>query len=158
MKIFGKNWKALEDRMNGRSQQHIKNRYFGRLKKLHDKKVHSGGNRHKNSAESAQSHWSTISYNILLFRKLSDHKNHLFASFHKKWSLRRSFHHIFFPPKAFSMESSANLPLLQIYFLIFFYQWKESKSMPTFKIIRSGEVSYPRRGTYCTGGRTTGPF
>ena len=30
----GKNWQVLEESMNGRTQHQIKNRYFGRLKKL----------------------------------------------------------------------------------------------------------------------------
>ena len=51
MKIFGKNWKALEERMNGRTQQQIKNRFFGRLKKLHDKKLHSGSKKSEKGSE-----------------------------------------------------------------------------------------------------------
>lgn len=31
---YGKNWGVLEENMNGRTQHQIKNRYFGRLKKL----------------------------------------------------------------------------------------------------------------------------
>ena len=39
MRKYGKNWRALEERMNGRTQQQIKNRYFGRLKKLDERKA-----------------------------------------------------------------------------------------------------------------------
>ena len=35
---FGKNWKKIENMLEGRTQNQIKNRYFGRLKKLAEKK------------------------------------------------------------------------------------------------------------------------
>lgn len=35
---FGKDWKLIEDRLENRTQNQIKNRYFGRLKKLSDRK------------------------------------------------------------------------------------------------------------------------
>ena len=35
---YGKDWKELEKKMEGRTQGQIKNRYFGRLKRLEDKK------------------------------------------------------------------------------------------------------------------------
>lgn len=39
---FGKNWKFLEKNFEGRTQNQIKNRYFGRLKKLGEKKSNRG--------------------------------------------------------------------------------------------------------------------
>ena len=38
MNMYGKNWKYLEQNFDGRTQNQIKNRYFGRLKKLAEKK------------------------------------------------------------------------------------------------------------------------
>lgn len=38
MNRYGKNWKFLENNLEGRTQNQIKNRYFGRLKKLSEKK------------------------------------------------------------------------------------------------------------------------
>ena len=38
LREFGKDWGEVEKRMNGRTQNQIKNRYFGRLKRLEDKK------------------------------------------------------------------------------------------------------------------------
>ena len=35
----GKDWKMIEEHFPGRTQNQIKNRYFGRLKKLHEKKT-----------------------------------------------------------------------------------------------------------------------
>ena len=35
---YGKNWKLIEKNFEGRTQNQIKNRYFGRLKKLSEKK------------------------------------------------------------------------------------------------------------------------
>lgn len=35
----GKNWKAIEDILVNRTQNQIKNRYFGRLKRISDKKL-----------------------------------------------------------------------------------------------------------------------
>lgn len=34
LRSYGKNWKLIEDRMGGRTQNQIKNRYFRRLKLL----------------------------------------------------------------------------------------------------------------------------
>ena len=34
----GKDWQLIEKYMNGRTQSMIKNRYFGRLKRLEEKK------------------------------------------------------------------------------------------------------------------------
>ena len=36
---YGKDWKEIEDNLEGRTQNQIKNRYFGRLKKLAERKV-----------------------------------------------------------------------------------------------------------------------
>lgn len=38
MNMYGKNWKYLEQNFEGRTQNQIKNRYFGRLKKINEKK------------------------------------------------------------------------------------------------------------------------
>lgn len=38
---YGTEWKMIEGELQGRTQNQIKNRYFGRLKKLHDKKTKS---------------------------------------------------------------------------------------------------------------------
>ena len=38
LKEVGKNWEELERRFPGRTQNQLKNRYFGRLKRLDDKK------------------------------------------------------------------------------------------------------------------------
>lgn len=35
----GRNWKNIEDALPGRTQNQIKNRYFGRIKKLQEKKA-----------------------------------------------------------------------------------------------------------------------
>lgn len=35
----GKNWKVIEEGLPGRSLNQIKNRYYGRIKKLNDKKI-----------------------------------------------------------------------------------------------------------------------
>jgi hypothetical protein len=39
MNKFGRNWKYLEQNFGGRTQNQLKNRYFGRLKKLSEKKT-----------------------------------------------------------------------------------------------------------------------
>ena len=39
LNTYGTNWKIIEQQLKGRSQNQIKNRYFGRLKKLHEKKL-----------------------------------------------------------------------------------------------------------------------
>ena len=36
---YGKDWKEIEESLQGRTQNQIKNRYFGRLKKLAERKV-----------------------------------------------------------------------------------------------------------------------
>ena len=38
----GKNWKIIEEHFPGRTQNQIKNRYFGRLKKLAERKAMQG--------------------------------------------------------------------------------------------------------------------
>lgn len=38
---YGTDWKIVEEKMSGRTQNQIKNRYFGRLKKLHEKKLNT---------------------------------------------------------------------------------------------------------------------
>ena len=38
LKQVGKDWDELERRFSGRTQNQLKNRYFGRLKRLDDKK------------------------------------------------------------------------------------------------------------------------
>ena len=38
LNVHGRNWKNIEDELNGRTQNQIKNRFFGRIKKLQDKK------------------------------------------------------------------------------------------------------------------------
>ena len=39
LNLYETNWKALEKQFQGRTQNQIKNRYFGRLKKLAEKKL-----------------------------------------------------------------------------------------------------------------------
>ena len=39
LNMYGKNWKFLEENFEGRTQNQIKNRYFGRLKKLAERKT-----------------------------------------------------------------------------------------------------------------------
>ena len=39
LNTYGTNWKIIEQKLKGRTQNQIKNRYFGRLKKLHEKKL-----------------------------------------------------------------------------------------------------------------------
>ena len=39
LNAHGKNWKILEDTLQNRTQNQIKNRYFGRLKRISDKKM-----------------------------------------------------------------------------------------------------------------------
>ena len=38
LREYGKEWLEVEKRMNGRTQNQIKNRYFGRIKRLEEKK------------------------------------------------------------------------------------------------------------------------
>lgn len=40
----GKNWKFIEEHFPGRTQNQIKNRYFGRLKKLAERKANAQNN------------------------------------------------------------------------------------------------------------------
>ena len=50
----GKDWKMIEEHFPGRTQNQIKNRYFGRLKKLNEKKMASknmGQNCEKNTSK-----------------------------------------------------------------------------------------------------------
>lgn len=41
LNLHGRNWRLIEETMEGRTQNQIKNRFFGRIKKLNDKKVAS---------------------------------------------------------------------------------------------------------------------
>ena len=44
----GKNWKIIEEHFPGRTQNQIKNRYFGRLKKLAERKANPQTNLNSN--------------------------------------------------------------------------------------------------------------
>lgn len=37
--VFGKDWKAIEANFSGRSRSQIKNRYFGKIHRLNQKKL-----------------------------------------------------------------------------------------------------------------------
>lgn len=39
LNFYGKNWKEIEERFDGRNINHIKNRYYGRIKKLNERKI-----------------------------------------------------------------------------------------------------------------------
>ena len=39
LKSYGRDWAGISKHMNGRTQNQIKNRYFGRIKRLEDKKI-----------------------------------------------------------------------------------------------------------------------
>lgn len=39
LRKYGKNWDLIEGKLKGRTHNQIKNRYYGRLKRIEDKKV-----------------------------------------------------------------------------------------------------------------------
>ena len=60
---FGTDWKVLENNFEGRSQNQIKNRYFGRLKKLAEKKLLTRNGNNKLGNDIRLSEW--LDYNLL---------------------------------------------------------------------------------------------
>ena len=39
LKKYGKDWEYIEGRLPGRTHNQIKNRYYGRIKRIEDKKI-----------------------------------------------------------------------------------------------------------------------
>ena len=45
MKVYGKDWNSIEGKFKGRTHNQIKNRYYGRLKRIEDKKIKAKKNK-----------------------------------------------------------------------------------------------------------------
>ena len=43
LRKYGKNWDLIEGKLVGRTHNQIKNRYYGRLKRMEDKKIQNEG-------------------------------------------------------------------------------------------------------------------